>query len=103
MTDIREGLAELVDQMNRFFSSSVKSLPDKCNNPKCAELDPPDCEYCWADEILTYLHENGVVQKVEGELPEDPFPHEWDEAHDGYSHALHDMLKAGYTLTKEIV
>lgn len=57
------------------------------------------------DEVIAFLHSQGVVQKVEGELPEylksetlAGFKEHWFT----YDIAQKEMLKAGYTSTKDI-
>ena len=48
------------------------------------------------NRIIKYLKSQGVVQKVEGELPDERDFNRWPLI------VREDMLKAGYTLTKEI-
>jgi len=56
------------------------------------------------DNVLSYLHSQGVVIKEEGELPENPWHQDGIKYRDGledqrivYERAQQDMLKAGYT------
>ena len=59
------------------------------------------CPYCRdTKKVLAYLHSQGVVLKVEGELPEDADDLErsvWSSM--AYDKAQQDMLEAGYTAT----
>ena len=64
--DIREGIDKIT--YNRIMSFLSDGEWPEDYHPKtllCEKL---------TSEILTYLHSQGVVQKVEGELPFDDFP-----------------------------
>ncbi len=54
-----------------------------------------------ANDLSNYLTSQGVVQKVEGELPK-MSDSEMVDYGSGYSHSQQDMFKAGYTLTKPL-
>jgi len=88
MTDIREGLAKI----HRGWA------PDSVSNT----TEPDSEDYVYADNAIQYLRSQGVVQKVEGELPvtEIFFPHHVTE--ECCKTIMEYMVKKGYTLTKEI-
>ena len=71
--EIREGILDWVE------GQAERNIRD--NDPK------------WIEEFCQYLHDNGVVMKVEGELP-------WECC--VYEDAC-PLLKAGYTLTEPLV
>ena len=80
------------DPMNRFLHLI-----------SCFEIS----EWVLTEELIEYLHSQGCVIKVEGELAEGPLG---DDDYYGYACGLadgwvkgrEDMLKAGYTLTEPI-
>ena len=108
MSDVREGLANIFwDLTMGSYDMEGRSMVEQA-------------EYK-ADIVLTYLHEKGVVRKVEGELPFDcvdckhhtcyPMPPPGKECTCDLSTEVHPFtvglpancpLKASYTLTEEI-
>ena len=80
MTDIREGLA-------RRLPMSGTGNPD----------------WVMAALLIEYLRSEGVVRKVEGELPLFSFPSTGYHPQDAeiYRQAQQDMINKGYTLTTE--
>ena len=64
-------------------------------------------------QILSYLHSQGAVLKVERELPENPWVEDkmadyytklWRRHHyDGYNQAQQEVLKAGYKATEPLI
>ncbi|KKN29273.1 hypothetical protein LCGC14_0845790 [marine sediment metagenome] len=62
------------------------------------------------DELLQYLHSQGVVIKVDKKLPENRWPSSnyvshphFEPSHDAVSEAQQDMLKAGFTKTEPLI
>lgn len=89
--EIREGIEDLVAKK---FS---KLMPDRFRNDWLS-LNGEGL----TRQILDYLHSQGVVIKVEGELPELP-----KTAHEAavkiYNKAIDDMLKAGCVKTEPLI
>ena len=113
--EIREGIAEWLWE-NRAGETTVQ-----------------DCVYTWAelpgyrkddfrasaDKLLTYEHSQGVVIKVDRELPENPnrarnisideHPEKtWDVAHsvgwrDGWESGRDDTIDAGYVAVEPLI
>lgn len=63
--------------------------------------------YELADKVIQFLHSQGVVLKVEGELPEMKdiiLGATWEEQRNvSYSQSQQDMLKAGYEATEPLI
>jgi len=105
-TDIREGLARELfeDAMCEHQTFGVETRK-KVWEKECDDFRAR------ADNLITYLRSEGLVRKVEGELPDKG---EWwakivhlDESKTTifvsvYWNAQQDMLQAGYTLIEEI-
>ena len=76
---------------NIIFKDRHLALESKCNVPL-------------ADEILSYLKSNGVVRKVDKELP--PMPRSWygyGDVDGTYKAGRKSLLKAGYVAVEELI
>jgi len=87
--EIREGIAE------RIIANSLWKLKD---------LSPENREHYLgkADDVMSYLHSQGVVIKVDRELP-DPWEMPLDSAEAGYGWLVEEMGKAGYAAVGPLV
>uniref|UniRef100_A0A6M3LRP6 Uncharacterized protein n=1 Tax=viral metagenome TaxID=1070528 RepID=A0A6M3LRP6_9ZZZZ len=56
-----------------------------------------------ASTLLDYLRSQGVVIKVDRELPETPRGDPYDDYCNGYIQAQEDMLEAGYVATESLI
>ncbi len=98
MKDIREGIAKKLDDV--FSDLDHWDCPEECGHKVCL-IEWRDN---LTDELLQYLHSQGVVRKVEGELPEWELKNTGSELENAiYRIARQDMLKAGYTLTVPLI
>ena len=97
---IRDGMAE------RCFENCDGATQEQCDelNKKYDAVDA--CRYCGADQVLAYLHSQGVVIKVKRELPEYWF----DRGEGGYTEqhyipsGLQECLEeAGYTAFESLL
>lgn len=91
---IREGIAEILKRRK-------SEVPVWC---ACYEGDLgdefPEALELATNQIMEYLKSEGVVKKVERELPENYF--DSDVAFMGFQVATDEMLKAGYVCVEEI-
>lgn len=62
-----------------------------------------ECILSATREVLTYLHSQGVVLKVEGELSTSEITYEEPSFYAGYDDAKQDMLRAGYVKTEPLI
>jgi len=81
--EIREGIRRLIDGCYNARN------PDY---PKLIAFQPMK----FLNEIMPYLHSQGVVIKVDGELPSSPFIEESGD-NNGFIVGRDFMLRAGYT------
>ncbi len=88
--EIREGIAKLTEDRFRFPAEEAGLIWDKNFN------------YMLASNILSYLHSQGVVIKVDRELPSltdasrcSPGSYTWNK-HIAEFNYQQDMLRAGY-------
>ena len=82
---------------------------ENCETAIECPLEPDDpCAECRTNQILSYLHSQGVVIKVEGELPEEPTWCSLDGkairgARSVYKIAQQDILNAGYAPVEPLI
>jgi len=56
-----------------------------------------------ADELIQYLHTQGVVMKTVGELPDNPIWHNDEVKFEAYCAGVSDMIEAGYVATEPLL
>jgi hypothetical protein len=91
------------DEIKKKVREIVKGYPDcHFNKDKCNQFEV--CDECITEDLFQYLHSQGVVIKVEGELPELSKLGSWSWRWEGgYDMAQVDMTKAGYTKTIPLI
>lgn len=96
--EIREGI-------KNFVSTITEGGEDG------AELREDDWDGSWADSILKYLHSQGVVLKVDKELPKNPHGftdrerrlHLYECCESCHKAERESMLKAGYVAIEPLI
>ncbi len=111
--EIREGIAERIHLEWCDWSLSISEKetlsPERLERWKqhwveFAELpeDVKEQDRVWADELIKYLHSQGVVRKVERELPS-RFLIITRSPQNAYEQAQRDMLKSGYVAVEPLI
>ena len=98
--EIREGVTILIEEETTFIEGEYSPLA----GPITSDTRELDCEPSYlASKILSYLHSQGVVIKVERELPIKIAGQENISYCAGYHDACHQRLKAGYVAVEPLV
>jgi len=84
--EIREGIPSIIPKhIKRYEDCGARAISIK-GSGLYLDAEP------FMDEVLSYLHSQGVVIKVDGE-PKNPFEHSWMPVErEAYNRALQDLV-----------